>query len=149
MSAQKCRLSHAVALCNKTRGWKLEHIRLTHPGQQGPRWVKGPNPDGPFLCELALSANCYWCEDKLPCLTWPEARPRMTPETLLNNSPHCLWCVHTLIKTHTPIVWHSIEIWKCWNRNRLTNKSQIHTLIPINTWAGHTHTHVQWHNGQK
>lgn len=74
-------LSHQL----KARGWRLEHIRLTRGGQQGLGWLEGPNPDGPFLCELALSALIVIhvkTSSSLSWLTWPEARPRMTLKAL-------------------------------------------------------------------
>lgn len=52
--------------------------------------LEGPNPDGLILCELApntLIIIRVKRRSSLSWLTWPEARPRMTPKTLLNNSP--------------------------------------------------------------
>lgn len=83
--------------------------------------LEGPNPDGLILCELALNTLIIIRvkrRSSLSWLTWPEARPRMTPKHSRTTVPFSLrvMCAQTYKHTYTHMFWHSMELEsKCWN----------------------------------
>lgn len=158
MSAQMCRLSHTIALCN--REWTLTSIKgtwlKTGTHQTDTRWTAGTRMAGRTQSRWPVSlwagaerTNCYSCEDKhlFELADTARGEAKNDPEnTTKQQTPFSVraMCTHTYQHTYTYCLALRLDqnagIEIDWQRNRFDTciyMCRTHTYT-------HTCTVAQW-----